>query len=442
VNNPYVKKRPVGLEPLPFRVSQPTPSSSEQSGDFMSEDMQDPTEGTRYARVIPAASASAAVGGDVGPKPSNKRTASELLRPNPYARKSLKSNGCASGVGTGNRPAKAKAPASRILNPEERRMLLEPLSPTMPVFDRFFCALLRSTPAEYRSTFASDGKASDLWRTICQRVSVPVPNEPLPSRYPVDKGDVDGGGAGANLHFDHRAALVLEEARQAIAQGLVCPQGASGRGVGGAKSSSAVSSMVLPVHNVETTNTMGTLKLTFVKRSEKFKPDELSLLRPGNVVELRSRDFFSHPAESSSVLAVLTSTNREQIEKSRQFQCLVFDPTVCIKQGQDWKMQIVASCISECRCFEAMTSATVRKSELVSNLLGHHKRDERGDEIPPAKKCAKSMASFFDRHPSELNETQELASRAFLESAPNSITLIQGSCKLVCSRLFAAFFWR
>jgi hypothetical protein len=418
VKNLYAKKRASqGPRLLPVAtISQPaTPWSdgSRLSSTMMSQSQSESTGAVQVGSGA-ASRTSPCVSNNIS---GNSRPSSGVVRVNPYARQKKRdgdSEGSSSNSAKRSKPKAAAA--SRIFTPEERMMMQEPLAQSMPVFDRFFCALLRSGPAEYRASLHNEGRAHDLWRTVCQRVSVSAPAEPIVAKYAKEQ---------AGLHFSHRAALVLEEARQAIAQGLVSPP-SSGQG-----GRAAATSMVLSIHNVETTNTMGTSRVTFTKRS-KFTPEELSMIRPGNVVELVSRDFFAR-SETRAVLAVVASSNREQIEKKGLFLCLVFDPSAAVKHGQDWKVQNVASCISECRCFDAMTSTALRSSALVLPLLGHQQDDDGHKDETKAnpnsnESGTKSIRDFFgQRQSSDLNETQEIASRTFLESPPNRVTLIQGT---------------
>lgn len=166
---------------------------------------------------------------------------------------------------------------TRILRPHEREQLQQQQQDfvfprKVNVFERFFGALLRSSAIDVWQSQASIIAATVLWETQCRRVGLTTLTQPLQASY--DRPET---------HFSLRAALVLEEARNALAQPL-CQLWKTTQT---RKSSNGI---MVTVHYHEPAQFH--TKITFRKQLP-FTKEELFHIRPGSVFEcqpVRMRD--------------------------------------------------------------------------------------------------------------------------------------------------------
>jgi hypothetical protein len=355
------------------------------------------------------------------------------------------------------RPGQAHPRATTTSNKPPSEPTLE-LPLKMNTFERFFAALLRSPVSDFVQSAAINDNAAAaaslaLWKTICRRVGLVPPTQPLSSCYRHDYV----------AHFGLRAALVLEEARHAIAASLLrmpmtttttslsndAGRNKKSRGGGPQKpgSSCSVPTFAMTKHLVEPSNSHGHVRVTFVKSSpQKFTTAELYHIRPGAVVQCTVGTMVR--------LGVICNANRDQVMASQCIHCLFF-------QSDDWHpdthgtVSIVTQLVTQLRCFEAMTLAHPEKTigflhALVGIKHAVHTRFSEDPEDGPlvgkghteithvtpsdlatvATVTPRALSPCLESTPQfdipSLNATQHDAAQAYLQSAPHTITLVQG----------------
>jgi hypothetical protein len=377
--------------------------------------------GTGAGKAVSAsASASLSASASVSVSASVSASASASVVKNPYKKKYV------GGAEKARLEArKKKNRGTRILRPEEKERLDSQVLPKkMNPFDRFFASLLRSSPQEFLEAQTVDSKAEALWEVICMRVNLTALKAPIPA-YVQD----------AQLHFDLRAALVLEEARNAISQPLAQKW---------KQRKDPAGTMTLTAHYLEQqsqSSNLGHAKIVFCKQLP-FTKDELFNIRPGTVFECLPRD--GQRSIQNVILGVVGSGKREKVEKSRSFTLFIFRDTPHKVEDTDWILAPINTLITELRQYEAMT-CKLSSIGFLHSLLGNkgptHTRF--GDEKPAATSRTDSIVtngSIEDHFPPvqardepspmfklpRLNPSQAKAASAFLESAQNSITIIQG----------------
>jgi hypothetical protein len=299
---------------------------------------------------------------------------------------------------------------------EKERLDSQVLPKKMNPFDRFFAALLRSSPQEFLEAQTVDVKADALWAVICKRVGLEALTAPIPAYI-----------ADAQLHFDLRAALVLEEARHAISQPLAQKwKQRNGKDPSG--------TMTLTAHYSEQvqsqSSNLGHAKIVFCKLHP-FTKDELFNIRPGTVFECLPRD--GQRSIQNVILGVVGSGKREKVEKSRSFTLFIFRDSPAKMEDTDWILAPINTLITELRQYEAMT-CKLSSVGFLQNLLGNkgpsrtHMLSDAlmEDYFPPAsgQVPVDGPAPMFKMP--RLNPSQSKAASAFLESGQNSITIIQG----------------
>jgi hypothetical protein len=302
---------------------------------------------------------------------------------------------------------------------EKDRLDSQVLPKKMNPFDRFFAALLRSSPQEFLEAQTMDSKADALWVVICKRVGLTALQAPIPAYVP-----------DAQLHFDLRAALVLEEARHAISQPLAQKW---------KQRKDPSGTMTLTAHYYEQqsqSSNLGHAKIVFCKHLP-FTKDELFNIRPGTVFECLPRD--GQRTIQNVILGVVGSGKREKVETSRSFTLFIYRDSPHKMEDTDWILAPINTLITELRQYEAMT-CKLSSVGFLQNLLGNKGPSRNhmrfGDEIPaatngmiedyfqPAQLQGDGPAPMF-KIP-RLNPSQSKAASAFLESGQNSITIIQG----------------
>ena len=350
---------------------------------------------------------------------------------------------------------------TRILRPDEK--LASRISIHLPPFERFFAGLLRSPPSEfvtttnesYSSASYSHSKSSKhCWKTICQRLQLPFP----PLTTETNQTNIPSYVACPKLHFGIRAALVMEEARFALANGL----SRTLRKINNKNSSSSsnnnnddddVFCVDLVGCQTRDKSKASSSVLTFSNTNGKkrpFTPDQIQTLRKGTVMACIPAGGATTVSLNTIRLGVVLSTNRDETIRSQTFSIMVFQSLThknfrnqslgktSSSSSQQWPKQHpnetrvcwrlipIASLLTEQRQFEACTSPSVISAPFLYSLLGGTRTT-----APPAPEESKVMdnqdtplSKLF--HLPQLNTTQEKAAMSFLNSKPNTITLVQG----------------
>jgi len=307
---------------------------------------------------------------------------------------------------------------------------------TLPTdsFEKFFTVLLRSAAEEYAEAATCQKKSLRLWKTLCQRASLPVPTERVQPKY-----------SDAKTHFELRAALVLEEAREAISRGLSNIHQKR-------KARETQQLMLFDTQSIQQLPRILTLEVT----AQEFKPRDYGItfitfkntphengskkyftdeqkqhLLPGQVMECSVLG-------SSPVLGCVLPCNKERIRKMAEFDLLIFEPLPNLAKA--WTLTPVDAFIGPCRQFAACTE----KPDIIPflhSLLGNQQRpytasdeDQRATKassLPSAEtKSASNTTTVEKAEPlfkvPPLNENQEKAVSAFLESPSQSISIVQG----------------
>lgn len=338
------------------------------------------------------------------------------------------------------------AKATRIVRPDEKQHSMQTIPSSLPAPERFFAALLRSTVTEFLNSKTPPLKT---WKTICERLRLPIPEGPLPATYP-----------DANQHFMNRVALVMEEARHAVAEGVgrlhrktLQSQYESFRPTASTSPSKNRSYrrhdnsdfLMVTLVGVEQRKKSGHTLLNFVSERP-FSPPQLDSLRQGTVVACSTRQMASNVM--NAYLGCLVPMPRDQIVDDRRFAVMIFTPHQAMPDSQ-WQVMPVACLLTEQRKFEACTASTTHSVPFLHSLLGmkgpthtRFEEDERGLTVATVREFDANSSSenlindkddtfpwdtlhrIFTVKP--LNSSQEAAARSFLKSEPNTITLIQG----------------
>lgn len=140
-------------------------------------------------------------------------------------------------------------------------------------FDRFFAVLLRSSAMEYVGAGTGNGASMDLWKTLCDRVQLPLIYKKIASTC-VEPKD----------HFALRASLVLEEARESLSSKLIERRT---RRVG--QKFSGDSLVKVTVQNIDERN-YGITKLRCRGTHGFFSPKEKECLQVGTIFECTDRN--------------------------------------------------------------------------------------------------------------------------------------------------------
>lgn len=207
----------------------------------------------------------------------------------------------------------------------------------MSSMDRFFAALLISSPFEYYESEKSDSKAKILWEKICKRVGVAMPTAPIQPVY-----------ESKQVHFDVRAALVLEESRAVLSKFIEQYWKNSPR--------TFKFPLILTATPVnERRNSNSYPQITFYSH-QFFSKDDLFNIRPGSVFQFILRE--SEKVIHNVLLGVVLTGNREQVEKKKMFTCMFFreDALPIQIENTEWVASHVTQLVTELRSFEAMTN--------------------------------------------------------------------------------------
>jgi AAA domain len=286
------------------------------------------------------------------------------------------------------------------------------LSKYMNTFERFFAALLRSTVPDYIAASGPSLSATQqslrLWEEICQRLDLPIwlpPHQPIQSQY-----------TDLTTHCNVRAALIVEEARNTIAEAISKlyqqqqqhvssqPKDATTNRYQSSYKKKNPIRLTVQVQKVEpcsnnnnnnnkrsqNNNSHEHFKVTF-KSPEAFTNAELLTIRPGAIfvattghqknrlppTQQQRTTTQQTPVSVTTLLGVVTTGNRDFVESNRSFVMIFFryDDMVHILQPQQpppstaVSLTYVTQLVTELRCYEALT--TNYTIHFVSHLLGN-----------------------------------------------------------------------
>jgi hypothetical protein len=303
-------------------------------------------------------------------------------------------------------------------------------------FEKFFAVLLRSSVNDYMEATKSEKHSEELWRRLCRRASLLVPTERIHPKCESVK-----------THFYVRAALVLEEAREAMS-----------RGVSRNWRQRETAALQLALRDTQQPSVLVTLNvkvqeslrrdhgITFLKLKNEphdngqpryFTDEEKQHLMPGQVMECSL-------VGGQNVLGCVLPCQKERIHKLAEFDLLIFQPLSAMSES--WTLTPVDAFIGPCRQFAAVTDDP-GKIPFLQALLGNQ-------QCPPvtshnvnnvtSQESSKEQDVISASHPTvdntektvptsepsftvpKLNENQEKAVSSFLESPPKSITIVQG----------------
>ena len=263
--------------------------------------------------------------------------------------------------------AMRKGRGNRILRPGEIEKAQQLVSGGLSPFERFFAGLLKGEATD----FLNEGGTA-TWNSICNRLRLPFPHEPLKHYY----GD-------QKQHFLYRASLVMEEARYAVAEGLKTLQRQSIDEERFKKSQSnrnrqrqrqgngpQSNTMLLSLTGVEIREKHGYYTLTFAKDGGSFSTEEIQNLRQGQIFACVSQNLA--PTVANSVLGCVLASNRDAMIESNSFSVVVFK-AVSKSQESTWRVTPVASLLTEQRKFEACVNNNTHNIPFLLPLLGGKK---------------------------------------------------------------------
>ena len=318
-----------------------------------------------------------------------------------------------------------KKKARRILRPDEKQKSQETIAVGLTPFERFYAGLLRSEAVE----FLGDKRA--LWETICKRLRLPTPTKPLLSSYSTQQA-----------HFSNRAALVIEEARQALSDNI--------RELKAGRNSNYQRCTVFPPKNGRVHQSLLSLDLsitrvenkesghsilTFSKKSAPFTKEEMMHFRQGTIFSCLDKKT-THTIENI-YLGVILPQHREEMIKSKSFAVMIFRKIKKTNNGI-WKLTPIISLLSEQRKFEACLTQIDTPVPFLLPLLGmkrsgfstnyQQKEESDGGDEDDSSGC--EVLEYVDLESTFqiplLNKVQEKAATAFLKSKSDTISLVQG----------------
>lgn len=304
-------------------------------------------------------------------------------------------------------------------------------------FDLFFATLLRSSVNDYVEAEKSECISEQLWKILCGRVRIPVPVQRIQPIYDDPKA-----------HFDIRAALVLEEARDAISKSLAKRWNRPKRNSHWDTETDIKESTNLRVHMKHSEprkHDMTVLTFQALMRDDaKGKPKYFTAEQKENLcygVIFECIPEAQKTNIASAILGCMLPTSAERIHRQGSFDVLVFQPLTA-GTGLSWKLTPVDNFLCAFRQFVAVTvyaaqvpfiDALLGKEETKSTVATEQKEpgcpSDRFNTVSPLQVNDSRVASeqrMSSLEIPDLNATQEKAVTSFLASPPNSITLIQG----------------
>jgi hypothetical protein len=249
-------------------------------------------------------------------------------------------------------------------------------------------------------------------------------------------------------HFAIRAALVLEEVRHSISEPLVLRWDPLGGRTErrphhhGENSSDSDDSQLPPEHSrialtlelidqEQRDHDTGISVLTF-QSDVHLSTDQLGYLNYGMVFEciMASRD--RQRCIAASILGWIMETDKVKIQKSRRIVVAVYCPIPSFPDGHvddnQWVLRPICNCLASCYQFDALTSYA-QDVPFLDVLLGN--------PSPEASASIEAANSIVNLPPTiklrPLNDTQKLAMASFLNSSPNSVTIVQGYDIIDCT---------
>ena len=324
-------------------------------------------------------------------------------------------------------------------------------------YERFFAALLRSSPEDYVKSASDSSTADRLWTAICARLGRNAPTEPIQSKYSTPEE-----------HFQVREALVLEESRHCITEALAKRWKSNATSNNIPKQNRVT--MTCRCQAEESDNQTGHVIMKFqLDEQNQFTKEQLFHLRHAGVFELFPCGF-DRGIEGVSLGCIVSGGSREDFEKNSCLTVMVFrEPNFVVHGAKLYWVTPLCGLISEFRQYEACSSRHAKNISFVEALMGHwpkykrfeysddevddsedgegklvgeenelivdensydeedcsvlEKGDDSDDERPELDGCESPSYNF---NLPELNPTQEEAAQKFLESRSGTITLVQG----------------
>lgn len=303
-------------------------------------------------------------------------------------------------------------------------------------FERFFAIMLRSSVQDYVQAARCNDKSLDLWRVLCRRANLEVPRERIRPRYESTQ---------ATQHFDIRAALVLEESREALSRGLAGIQTKRDSLARALTSQHGVKQEFLPrmvtldveIRGKPNPRPLGITFLTLKCAPHEngtpryFTDEQKQCLMPGQVLECSVDG-------GTAILGCVLPCKKERIHKHAEFDLLIFEQLPALKEGDSWTLTPVDAMTGPCRQFEACTR-NPEMFPLLQAVLGHQQSPIAAGtnrEVDNVKNSSLSQGGITvtTDPPSfaptflvpQLNENQEQAVSGFLKSSPESVTIVQG----------------
>jgi hypothetical protein len=305
----------------------------------------------------------------------------------------------------------------------------------------FTATILKVSPHTYIETGRSEQTSKQLWKALCQNLSVSLPTGPIHARY-----------IHAKTHFDIRKALVIEEARETISRALIALR----QGNTTTKQELPTNyhltqdvSFALSLTDVGKPEFNGTISLTFRRPfeysssgSNRFTPKEKEYLIAGNLFECYSES--ANSMGNNTLLAIILPCSPERIYKQMEFDVKVsLDEFNRQQQAVNVELDWILRPINNITSFERQFTALCREPERIAflhELLGNPPTtlaaftepmdvptiisQEEGNSVDYS-----SMEGIQARpmiNLPHLNETQNIAVASFLNSPAGSISIIQG----------------
>ena len=368
----------------------------------------------------------------------------------------------------------------------QQKQQKQSVSKQRDAFESFFGAILECAASLYLEA-AQVEAASDstkpllLWKLLCHLLGVPhIPlhNKPLPTKY-----------SSATKYFSHRAALVVEEARYVIGEGLLQYWNNNGNKHKTSalpnknNHANAVKVKLLEVKEVTQKQLMNmTFQLDNTRVYSKAQWDPFR--RPGTIVQcIPIRSGSSTRMEDTILGCVGNRSSGGEDGELHQFHMMTSSSYYLIanknknNNADEWLVVPLTTLLSQCRQWESLQcsrhqvaagSNAVYQLPFEALLLGRHGNKDNNTSKEQQSSCVNTIvggrtededhtiadgdgdlidltvdiATTGDWNLPALNERQEEVVRSFLKSPKGSITLTQGVCSLFrCSILLYLSFY-
>ncbi|GKY96521.1 hypothetical protein MPSEU_000611700 [Mayamaea pseudoterrestris] len=280
----------------------------------------------------------------------------------------------------------------------------------------FYAAMFRTPPQDYVNSKDNVNASLALWEQLCERTDLAIVKAAIPPRQETVKE-----------HFEVRASLVLEEAREVLAQALT-PLWNQKK----PKYFESFEDLIVMDENVfdePTSSLKSFITYTLKRRSthvdpkkDRFTDAELECLQGGGVCLMQTcgSDVIS--------FAVIQPCHKDRLMKKKHFDVLALN----LPNAQDdvWKsphgrcdgegmklIPIEATFVSLSRQFHAVTTCRAREVPFINTLLG---------KTPTITDPSVDEGTTDDFVLARLNKSQARVAHTFLTSTPGSITIAQG----------------